>query len=68
MQPTIKAEPIAQAADRRAALDSQTMYTSGGPSQLAKSETVRATDGKVSAAAMTSDERVRAAKAALNLQ
>jgi hypothetical protein len=67
VQPMIKSETIAQAADGKIAPDSPTTNTLMGPVQTAKTEAARAAD-KRSPSAATVEERVRAVKAALNLQ
>jgi hypothetical protein len=67
LQQIIKSETIAQAADAKIAPDSQTTTMRMGPVQTAKPGTASAAD-KRSPSAATVEERVQAAKAALNLQ
>jgi hypothetical protein len=59
---------VAQGTDRKSPLDSSNINTPAGPPSSGKSETVRTTDSKASLATATTEDRVKAAKAALNLQ
>jgi hypothetical protein len=59
--------PVAQATDRKSPLDASNIGTSAASSPSAKSETIR-TETKPSISATTTEDRVKAAKAALNLQ
>jgi hypothetical protein len=64
---TIKPETIAQAADGKAAPEPQPTSTLSSPLQTKKSESAGTTDSKTTLAPATVEERVKAAKAALNL-
>jgi hypothetical protein len=68
LQQASTAGPGAQATDRKSPLDSSNISTAAGPTAGAKSETVRTTDSKASLPTATTEDRVKAAKAALNLQ
>ena len=68
LQQTIKPETIAQAADRKMSPNSQMTNMAASPLQAAKPDAAQAMDSKASPAATTAEERVKAAKAALNLQ
>ena len=67
LQQMINSETIVQTAAGKIAPDSQTTNTLTGPVQTAKTEATRAAD-KRSPSSATVEERVQAAKAALNLQ
>jgi len=63
----IRPETIAQAGDAKASPDPQPASALGGPLQTKKSESARTTDSKITPAPATVEERVKAAKALLNL-
>ena len=68
LQQAIKPETIAQTADKKMSPNSQITNMAASPLQASKPDTAQAMDSKASPAATTAEERVKAAKAALNLQ
>ena len=68
LQQAIKGESIAPGGDRKAPPNSQPMSAPVTAMQTARPETAKMVDIKVSPAPATTEERVKAAKAALNLQ